>query len=268
VDLLYIDNVSQAFWVDAIPHRRSLLRIADRNMGLGRPPAAVGRIEHELARSVDLVVYAAESLEGYVREMRPKRMRHLPNGVDFERFARGAREAPPEYRSIPRPIAVYVGAMDVWFDYGLLNAAAERLPHVSFVLIGPESLARRRLAPRANVHLLGRRAHDVLPPYLHHADVGLIPFDVAGHPDLVHGVNPLKLYEYLACGLPVVSVAWDELRRLESPAILADTAERFIQGIAEALAKRPAADDLVRYAARRDWSSRVEAICRYLDEAS
>jgi Glycosyl transferases group 1 len=95
---------------------------------------------------------------------------------------------------------------------------------------------------------------------LQHGAVGLIPFDVRNHRDLVRGVNPLKLYEYAAAGLPVVSVAWPELRNLNAPIELADEPEDFIQAIDRMLASPPPADALKAFAAQHDWGAALDRL--------
>jgi glycosyltransferase involved in cell wall biosynthesis len=207
-----------------------------------------------------VVLYPARSLAGYVEGLGPRRALHFPNGVDFGHFAGGSRHLPPEYRAIPAPRVVYVGAMEAWFDYELLAQAARALPHASFVLIGPDANARRRLAPEPNVHLLGPRPHGELPRYLHNAQVGIIPFDADGHPELVHGINPLKLYEYMACGLPVVATAWRELHELGSPARLCGSRAEFVAALRDAIAAGGDPTTFVRYAARMDWGRRVREL--------
>ncbi|HEU4698106.1 MAG TPA: glycosyltransferase [Gemmatimonadales bacterium] len=264
-DLIYLDSVAQRFWLDALPHRRSVFRLADNNTGFGKSTPAMQRLEREVAQRVDAVAYTAESLRPHVEALGARRAFHLPNGVNFAHFATPRPEPPAEYASLPGPIAIYVGALDVWFDYDLLAHAAERLPEISFVVIGPDALARTRLAPRPNLHLLGRRPYEQLPAYLQHADVGLIPFDVAGHPSLVHSINPLKLYEYLASGIPTVSVAWRELHALASPATLTETPDEFVAAIRAAVAAPPPREGLVAYAERADWTSRVQQLQRELE---
>lgn len=260
VDFLYLDSISQAFWLDAIPHRRSVLRIADRTTAFEKSTPASARLEREVARRVDLVAYTALSLKGYVESMGPRAAMHLPNGVDVAHFAGSDRTPPPELAALPRPLAAYVGAMEAWFDFELIQAAAEQLPHISFVLIGPDHLARQRLRPRPNLHLLGRRSYGDLPAYLQHADVGLIPFDVAGHADLVQTIHPLKLYEYVASGLPVVAMEWEELRALGSPAALCTTREGFIAAI-EASVRMPRDRNAYRrFTEPADWGARVAAL--------
>jgi glycosyltransferase involved in cell wall biosynthesis len=235
VDTLYFDSINQAFWLDVIPHDKSIFRIVDKSTGYSRTTSAAIKQEEKLAQQVDLVVYSAKSLEGYIQSLHPKNTMHLPNGVNFEHFANGSKTLPAEYQNIKKPIVVYVGAMDVWFDYELVNYAARELPQVSFVLIGPDNLARQRLADLSNLHLLGRRDYSELPAYLHNADVGIIPFDINGHTELIAHINPLKLYEYMACNLPVVSVSWEELELLKTPARLSNTYQEFTKAIIDVI---------------------------------
>ena len=264
VDVLYCDSVAHAGWLKEIACQKSLYRINDRLSGFSKATPVALELERELAGSVDLVVYAARSLEDYVKRLLPKSMAYLPNAVNYAHFSDGPQTLPPEYAAITRPIAIYVGAMDVWFDYRLMDEVAARLPNVSFVLIGPDDLAKQRLRARPNLHLLGRRAYDELPRYLHHADVGLIPFDMANHAELVRSIHPLKLYEYAACGLPVVAVEWEELTYLNSPAQLCRGTGDFILAIEQAISNRPAKTELQSYAAAHDWGERVATILAQL----
>ena len=260
VDVLYCDSVVHQGWLKNIRAQKSVYRIADALSGFKKTTAATLQLEQKVARSVDLVVYAARSLEGYVKNLRPKSMAYLPNAVNFGHFSAGSYECPQDYAAIPRPIAVYVGAMDVWFDYRLMNEVVARLPHVSFVLIGPDELARQRLRPRPNLHVLGRRPYEEVPAYLHHAHVGLIPFDAVNHAELVNSIHPLKLYEYAACGLPIVATEWEELTYLKSPAHLCRGTEDFVRAIEQALSSRPERAPLQTYAAAHDWRARVSTL--------
>ncbi len=263
VDLLYFDSLSQNFWLDRVTRQRSVFRVADRNSGFRKFTPAMQRLEQELATSVDTVVYPASQLRRHVEELGARRSLYLPNGVDFAHFE-PLRRKPRELEAYPTPIAIYVGSMDEWFDFTLMDAAVAQFPHVSFVLIGPDQLAQRRLRPAPNLHLLGRRPYSELPAYLQHAQVGLIPFDVAGHAELVHSVNPLKLHEYLAAGLPVVATEWDELVALGSPARLCRSREEFIAAVARAVSE-PGDRKLYQDYARGDrWESRVNDLILHL----
>jgi len=260
VDTLYFDSINQAFWLDVIPHDKSIFRIADKNTGFSKTTSATIKQEEKLAQQVDLVVYSAKSLESYVQSLHPKNTMFLPNGVNFEHFANGSKTLPVEYQNIKKPIAVYVGAMDVWFDYELVNYAARELPQVSFVLIGPDKLARQRLADLPNIHLLGSRDYSELPAYLHNADVGIIPFDIKDHAELIAHINPLKLYEYMACNLPVVSVHWEELELLKTPAILVNSYKAFVKAIKESIQIPKSIECYQKYAHKHDWKERVRIL--------
>jgi len=258
VDLLYFDNSAQSFWRHSINYKRSVYRIVDNNKHFPGWSEAHLAAEKELVSSVDLAAYTAKSLEDYTKKMAPRNCLYLPNGVDAAMFAK-KHKLPKEYEDIPKPIVVYAGALGELFAFDLLNEIASKMPAVSFVLIGPDDHARK-LAAGSNIHLLGRRDHSALPGYLQHADVGIIPFDMKNHGELIDAVNPLKLYEYFASGLPVVSSAWKELELIDSPAVLCRTAQDFIDGINFALSAKISSEQLIGFAAGYDWRKRVDQL--------
>jgi len=260
VELLYCDSPKHLSWLSCIARARTVFRVADNTSGFGRTTPAARAAERDLAAAADLVVYSAETLKDYVESLKPRRMAHLPNGVNFSHFAAPGVPVPSEYVALPRPIAVYAGYMDAWFDYALLNRVVAALPGISFVLIGGTPHAHARFAPAANLHLFGPRPFARLPEYLRAADVGLIPFDVQNHPTLVHSIHPLKLYEYLAAGLPVVATRWRELERLQSPARLCDSAAEFSAAIELSVAEPPRRAEYERYAQQADWKYRVRSL--------
>lgn len=266
VDLLYIDWPLQAFWLQAIQHRASVARITDRNSGYVGASPVLRVMEEELVRSVDVVAHTSIGLEAQLREQGAQHVLYLPNGVDVAHFRDSDRSAPPEYAGIPHPIAVYVGSLDEWFDYAAVNKAAAMLPDVSFVIIGPAQHARARLHRSENLHLLGSRPFSQLPRYLHNADVGLLPRDTRSRGELVHAMHPLKLYEYMACGLPVVATRLDELERLDSPAILCADDDSFVTAIRTALTDPPDPSVSFAFANRADWSLRVRTLLEALPE--
>jgi glycosyltransferase involved in cell wall biosynthesis len=107
-----------------------------------------------------------------------------------------------------------------------------------------------------NVHLLGQKPYSALPGYCRGFDVGIIPFRIN---ELTVRANPLKLREYLAAGLPVVSTALPEVARYDGLVHLADGAREFIAGIEAAVADRSGATDRHRVEAMQGegWEVRV-----------
>jgi len=136
------------------------------------------------------------------------------NGVDFAAFHRAVSMRP---RARARPCIGYLGAIAPWFDFALVEAAAVARPQWDFVLVGPVLAGAQagveKLSSLANVSVRPAVPHDDVPRVLAAFDVGLIPFRLT---TLTAGVNPNKLYEYLAAGLPVVSTPF-------SPEVKQDT---------------------------------------------
>jgi glycosyltransferase involved in cell wall biosynthesis len=263
-DLMVVDTSIAAPLLDMLKPKRSVLRLTDRFGGFASTTPAVLRAMEAVARQVDLVIYTAEDLAADAEMLRSRRMLHLANGVDAGHFD-GRRPVPAAYEAIPAPRAVYVGLMAEWFDFDLIARAARQRPDVAFVLIGPDEAARQRLPKLPNLHLIGPVPWNELPAYLQHAAVGLIPFDMKNHRDLVKGVNPLKLYEYAAAGVPVVSIAWPEIQKLNAPVELVDEPEEFLQAIDRMLQAPPPADTLRAFAARHDWSFVLDQFLAALD---
>jgi UDP-galactopyranose mutase len=190
-----------------------------------------------------------------------------PNGVDYRAFSSAAPE-PGDLARIPRPRVGYVGVLKEQLDWDLLSTLATRRPDWSFVLVGParkghdsvhERLAALRRRP--NVHLLGPRDPVALPGYLQGLDVTLLPYRRNAYTDCI---NPLKLYEALAAGTPVVA---SRLRTLEAfaPVItLADAHEDWPAAIDRTLSgeARDPSRRRARQAAARpyDWDAIVEPL--------
>ncbi len=259
-ELLVIDSVNQGFWLDAIRPGKSLMRVADDLAGFAGVTGAMLRREKELLGRVDVVAYTAHRLAAKIQPCQPRVMIHVPNGCELDHFLAAATE-PDDLRPIAHPRALYVGAIDDWFDVPLLAHVARALPHVSFILIGPPRIPLEPLRALANVHVLGRRPYAEVSGYMQHADVGLIPFRIT---EMIRSVHPIKLYEYFACGLPVVAIAWDELEAIRSPACLCRTPDEFAAQVQAALAHPPAREELVAFARQADWGQRFQRIMQAL----
>jgi glycosyltransferase involved in cell wall biosynthesis len=165
--------------------------------------------EAELCERADQIWVVSRHLERKLAHWAEK-VRYVPNGVDFQHFAlaRDIREASGGSGS--RPKAIYIGTLCDWFDSRLVSEVAKRLRDWQIELIGPQHLSaqQRRWLDQPNIHLLGRCDYQDLPSLLAQADVALIPFVIN---DLIRGTSPIKLYEYLAAGIPVVATPMPEV---------------------------------------------------------
>ncbi|GAI05320.1 unnamed protein product, partial [marine sediment metagenome] len=122
------------------------------------------------------------------------------------------------------------------FDLDLLSFLAKKLNNVSFFLIGSSRINLNPFKGIPNIYILGRKNFKELPKYLWNADIGIIPFKREA---VVETISPIKLYEYMACGLPVISTEWEELKVIKPPALLAKNKDEFLLFLAETLKHSP-----------------------------
>ena len=231
VDLVYIRDPMQAYILNFVHWHYSIFRMADNDAGFDSYNKNYENALSELVKKVNLVLYSAKSLKDRVKSLGPNNSMFLPNGVDLQHFQKPKGQKPQEFQKIPFPIVIYAGSIDFWFDFDLINHLSQNLPEISFVIIGPNEEYAQKFIPNDNLYLLGPIPYEKIPDYLAFSTVGIIPFNRIQYPELVNAINPLKLFEYLACNLPVISSRWDEIEILNSPAILCDTYEDFIIAI-------------------------------------
>jgi len=209
--------------------------------------------ELAMAGAADLVTTTSERLRG---KLAPASARCVVvrNGCDPEHFGPAAVRPRP---GAP-PVVGFFGGIHEWFDAPLVAALAAARPGWEVWLIGDTYRAdTAALRGLPNVHLLGEVAYADLPRAVSHFDVGIIPFRINR---LTEATDPVKAYEMLAAGLPVVATPLPELARLAPHVALARTAEEFVARIEEALAAPREAR-----AARREMAGRSSWLARFLE---
>ncbi|MDI6773266.1 MAG: glycosyltransferase, partial [bacterium] len=182
----------------------------------------------------------------------------VKNAADFAHFSAFVGEAPAWLRQLPRPVIGYYGAIAEWFDSKLVGELARLRPEWTFVLVGSTYTADLRpLEGLPNVRLPGEQPYARLPAFLHSFDVCLIPFKRL---PLTEATDPVKFYEYLSAGKPVISVSLPELRGYEAEGLvsLAETAPEFAEQIERALASHSpdAIARRMRFAGQHTWGAR------------
>lgn len=205
-------------------------------------------IESQIVALADGVTCSAEDL--VLQMVRLGREPVLvPNGVNESLFGALAGSEPPSDMP-PGPVIIYHGSLyGSWFDWEALRAVAVDLPDHSLAIIGDPRGVPAALP--SNVHLLGLKAQGDLAAYLTRCEVGIVPFVVN---ELTHAVSPLKVYEYLACGIPVAAPPLRPL--LELDGVYCDA--NLVQAVRTALSA-PKPD---RATALKDhsWGSRLDAM--------
>ena len=231
----------------------------------GTPREALIRMEQDLIRRAHIVFASAEQLCEERRHLNPN-IHFVPHGVDVAHFARAldpTTGVPEDLRRLPRPIIGFFGLLADWVDMSLVRELALARPGWSFALIGKATTDLGALRGLANVYLLWQKPYSVLPGYCRGFDVGIIPFR---RNELTIRANPLKLREYLAAGVPVVSTRLPEVARYEGLVHLADGVEGFLTAISAALGQQTEAMTRRRSDAMRveGWEARVEEFSQYI----
>jgi glycosyltransferase involved in cell wall biosynthesis len=170
----------------------------------------MGALEADLCGAADVVIASAQDLADHCRQYN-NRVHYVPHGVDVEHFGRALEPGPlpPELDSIPEPRVGFFGVLHEWVDVELIATLARRTPF-HYVLLGEVWTDLAPVAGLPNVHVLGRQPYDRLPDYCRGFQAGIVPFRMNA---LTRSVNPIKLREYAAAGLPVVSSALPEVVR-------------------------------------------------------
>jgi glycosyltransferase involved in cell wall biosynthesis len=235
----------------------------------GVAAAAFREAEAHFAARADLVLASAPALAERMRTLND-RVFYAPNVADTDRFATTLEVGPtdPAMAALPGPRIVFTGAVVATkLDLELLEGVARARPNWSIALVGPvgagdpltDISALERLP---NVHLLGARPYLQLPEVLRGADVALVPYAIN---DLTRSVFPMKVYEYLAAGLPVVTTPLPALAETTG-VIVADDAPATVAAVERALTEDNRAARRARSAAVREnsWDARLEEIDAYL----
>jgi teichuronic acid biosynthesis glycosyltransferase TuaH len=262
--VFYVSNI---YYAAILPFLRRSLMFYDCNDDHlafpNTPPWAAGYYRR-LVRSADYALAVSSRLAELLEEAGAREIRLVGNGVDYDLFRRAAESGvPDEMRGLRRPIIGYSGAVAQWFDFGLLDLVASSFPEASIVLVGPvfadRSEALRDLrARRANVHHLGSKPYERLGAYIAAMDVCIVPLVPN---ELMRSADPNKLYEYAACGRPIVTMKHSkDIEAWGSVVSVATSHEDFIERIRAALASGADEERLKEFARTRSWQARADEI--------
>lgn len=222
-------------------------------------------MEEELAKSADLIFASSKVLFEKMRQLNQDTYL-IPNGVDREHFSLIQEwEAPEEIRNISKPIIGYYGAIAEWFDIDLIDYVTNRFPEYSFVFIGRSTIELKNLDKKPNVYFLGEKPYQELPKYVQHFQATLIPFK---QNKLTESTNPVKLYEYLATGKPVISVDLPEIHQFQDVVYIGKDYKSFASYLKEAMNREGWWVKRKRKRAVRneDWNQRVNDIIKLLKQ--
>lgn len=207
--------------------------------------------ENILLKKADLVITTAQRLSDHIKSKRDNVI--IRNAAEVDYFYKTEKK---ENVSNKKTIGYY-GAIAEWFDVDLLKYAANKLPDYKFLIIGNVTVDLKGVDKLSNVKFIGEVKYTELTNYLKDMDICLIPFKLI---ELTLCTNPVKVYEYLAAGKPVVSTAMPEVELMKSYVHIAQDKEDFVNKIQIALSEVD--DDDLRekrqnWALTQDWKSRA-----------
>lgn len=207
-------------------------------------PEVIRDIEKQFLKRVNIVFVTSEAL--YESKLPyNKKTHYLPNVADFNHFNRAVTDAlpePEEIAEIPHPRIGYIGALsDYKLDFPMLSNLAEKFSDCSFVFIGPLGEGEKAadlsiLARHDNVHIFDRRPYEKLPDYIKYIDVFLFPHRLN---EYTRNMFPMKFFELLSAGKPLVSVDLYSLRRYSDFFYISRDNDEFENNLNQALKEPP-----------------------------
>lgn len=237
----------------------------------GMPVEAIGRSEIALVGQADIVFTTAPRLAEAHRRIN-KDTYFLPNVADYDHFSFArdpATPIPDDLARIAEPRIGFVGAISRYkLDFELVRRLAQSHPEWSVVLIGEIGEGDpwtdvSSLRDLTNLHFLGPRPYSQLPGYLKGFHVGLLPNSLN---DYTASMFPMKFFEYLAAGLPVVSVNLPALRDHADVATLTSTPHEFIAAVERQLTHSdPPLDVRLARAQQHTYAARMDTMLQILD---
>ena len=236
------------------------------------PAQRIEAAERSLCSAVQVVFTTAPELQRSLAPLNPHT--HLfGNVADFDHFARAWQQplpCPGDLMAVPSPRLLFIGAIDAYkLDLPALTTLARKRPDWSFVLVGPVGEADPEtdvgaLQSCPNVHLLGPRPYQELPEWLAHCDVALLPLRLNSY---TRNMFPMKFFEYLAAGVPVVATAIPSLEGYGEAALLVRPgADNFEAAIDRALrGEGPRRSERLALARTQTYSARSQSMLAVLN---
>ena len=247
-----VSLVDLPFWAPValrLPANTIVYDCIDYHAGFSTNTGTMLGEEEALLRDCDLLLTTSARLADLMQAKAPRKPHALVrNGTEVEHFAHVPGML--KLQRDGRPVIGYFGAISEWFDIGMVVHAARQRPQWRFVLVGSTfgcDLSQAKRLP--NIELIGEVPYADLPGWVHAFDVCTIPFLLT---ELTLCTNPVKVYEYLSAGKPVLATRMPELEAIADQVLLASDADDFVRQLETALAQDngPAVAT-----ARREWAT-------------
>ncbi|MBM3948383.1 MAG: glycosyltransferase family 1 protein [SAR202 cluster bacterium] len=266
--LLVVGSAIANPFIDALGPSLVLYHCSDDYTRSPTFPSSYTKLEKSLTARADLVICTAETLR-QVKASLNSYTYTVVNGAQVGHFAHTQDpqvRAAADLQGLPKPVIGYIGTVFEWIDQEMIAFAAKAHPEWSFVLVGPIATDVSRLRPLRNVHLVGPRPYTDLPAYLKGFDVATVPF--VFH-DVTLRASPVKFYEYLASGVPVVATKLPDFEPLGHMTELVSSPQEFTDALERAIRTETSEKQAARMreAKNHSWEARFAQVDGLIAEA-
>lgn len=256
-----------------IPHSLVIYDCMDQLSAFKGAPPALLKNEKTLLDIADVVFTGGKSLFDDKKQYN-ENTHCFPSSVErthFEKSFSPKLEVPEDMKNIKGPVVGFYGVIDERLNPKLLGEVAKKLPHVSFVLIGPVvKIDPASLPQRDNIHYLGPKNYQELPQYLKYIDIAMMPFALNRSTKYI---SPTKTLEYMAALKPIVSTPiYDVVRDYAHVVNVVSTPAQFAQAITKFLNETPEQKQLREEKTKQiidntSWDKTVKSMEKIISEA-
>lgn len=258
------------FWagiVFELENNKVIYDCMDEHSGFSNVSDELLAFEPEIIDKSDMIIASSSVLHDKVKA-RHRATTVIRNAVDYPFFSQPPIQMSSEVTNVNGPVIGYFGTIADWFDMELIVELARRNESWRFVLIGHNyTTGNDSIKLPENIRMIGEVPYTKLTKYLYGFDACVIPFKIN---KLTLATNPVKVYEYLASGRPVIATRLPELEKLNEYVTLARNVDEFEQGIRQALGDQSNEKIAARkeFAAKHTWRERyiqlMEAVKEHL----
>lgn len=272
--VLWIYHPNDVFFVEHLGEKLVLYDCVDEIAALAvdrRQRQIIQKNEIQLLEIANLVFASSQPLYEARKKANPNTYL-VENVADYDHFSKAQKNGPIplDIATIHRPIVGFVGAIrGQKVDLQLLVEVARSHPEWSLVMIGPVYGADtvRKLSALPNIYMLGYKEYETLPNYLRAFDICMIPYRTDN--EYIHNVFPMKFFEFLATGKPVVTTNLASLEKYRDVASITSSSEEFIKKIKDNVANgqsRTIARMQIELAKKNSWAKRIEKILQLIEQ--
>ncbi len=268
--VLWLENVRASDFIDMKKWELVVYHVSDKfdHSSYCKNTEGLTTRDRKVTACSDVIICVSNELYQWKKKS-CKEVYYLPHGVDFEKFfyVADVDKSLRKIASLDHPVVGYFGTLTHNNDIELLEYCAGNLPHVNFVFAGQVTTGDySRLKRMKNTFFTGRLPYRKIPQLCSLFDVCILPWKMT---EWIKHCNPLKLFEYMASGKPIVSVPIREVATFYSDIVsVADNKEDFLRCILFELEydTENRRQKRIEIANRNSWSRHIDKLSGLLKE--